>query len=102
MHGLLPALTLRRLAPTRAATRSSTARFCSAQESLLTTFASAERTAKSTFHSQKASFASRTSPAKSARSSPARNKAGARTTKLLFDSTGIALQDSATVPREYQ
>ena len=65
----------------------------------MTTSVSVGRTVKSTFHSQKASCVSRTLPAKSARASPARNKADARTT---VDATGIAFQDPATVPLEYE
>ena len=46
---------------------------------------------------------SRTSPARSARSSPARSRDARSDDEItLFDSTGIALQDSATVPLEYE
>jgi alanine dehydrogenase len=43
-----------------------------------------------------------TSPARSARSSPANSRPHLESDITVFDSTGFALQDSATVPLEYE
>ena len=70
-----------RLAPTRAAIRSSIRASCSAPAFLLTTSGNVGPTAKSTCRCPRASCASKTLPARSVKSSPARSRAAAPMTR---------------------